>query len=224
MDTVLTGAPSRAQFLTRTYAHLLGAMVLFTLTEYTLFSTGLAYNIAAFMFSLPWLAILGAFMVVGWLASRTAHTAESYSVQYAALFGYVVLEAVLFVPLLFIAQHYAPGAIESAAYATLIGFTGLTGIAWTERRDFSFLGALLKWGGVVALLAIVGSLLLGFNLGVWFSVAMVAFAGVAILHDTSKVIHHYPEDRYVGAALELFASVALMFWYMLRIFMAFSSD
>ena len=54
----------------------------------------------------------------------------------------------------------------------------------------------------------------------FFSVAMVAFAGAAILYDTSNVLHHYPEDRAVGAALELFASVALLFWYILRLFMS----
>ncbi len=48
----------------------------------------------------------------------------------------------------------------------------------------------------------------------------VAFAGAAILYDTSNVIHHYPSDRYVGAALQLFASVAMMFWYVLRLFMS----
>jgi FtsH-binding integral membrane protein len=49
---------------------------------------------------------------------------------------------------------------------------------------------------------------------------MVALAGGAILYDTSNVLHHYPEDRYVAAALELFASVALMLWYVLRLFLS----
>jgi FtsH-binding integral membrane protein len=58
------------------------------------------------------------------------------------------------------------------------------------------------------------------TLGTWFSVAMVALAGASILYDTSNIIHHYRDDRYVGAALELFASVAMMFWYLLRLFMS----
>jgi FtsH-binding integral membrane protein len=49
---------------------------------------------------------------------------------------------------------------------------------------------------------------------------MVGLAGAAILYDTSNILQRYPEDRYVGAALQLFASVAMMFWYMLRIFMS----
>ncbi len=48
----------------------------------------------------------------------------------------------------------------------------------------------------------------------------MALAGAAVLYDTSNVLRHYPEDRYVAASLQLFASVAVMFWYVLRIFMA----
>jgi FtsH-binding integral membrane protein len=49
---------------------------------------------------------------------------------------------------------------------------------------------------------------------------MIGFAGAAILYDTSNIMRNYPEDRYVAAALELFASIALMFWYVLRLFMS----
>ena len=64
------------------------------------------------------------------------------------------------------------------------------------------------------------SVIFGFQLGTWFSVAMVGLAGAAILYDTSRVLRRYPEDRYVAAALQLFASVALMFWYVLQLFIA----
>lgn len=100
------------------------------------------------------------------------------------------------------------------------GFAGLTGVALTTRKDFSFLGGMLKWGFVGALVLIVGGVIFGFQLGMFFSVAMVVLAGGAILYDTSNVLHRYPEDQYVAASLQLFASVALMFWYVLRIFMS----
>jgi FtsH-binding integral membrane protein len=32
-------------------------------------------------------------------------------------------------------------------------------------------------------------------------------------------LHHYRTDQYVAAALALFASVALLFWYVLQLFM-----
>ena len=88
------------------------------------------------------------------------------------------------------------------------------------RKDFSFLGSFLRFAGILALVLIACGVIFGFQLGTFFSVAMIGLAGAAILYDTSNVLHHYPEDRYVSAALSLFASVALMFWYVLRLFMS----
>jgi FtsH-binding integral membrane protein len=211
------GQDARARFVLRTYFHVFGAIVAFTLLEVVLFTTGLALPIARAMLGTTWLVVLGAYMLVGWLASRVAHQAESRPAQYAALAGFVFVEAIIFVPLLFIAEYNVPGVISSAAVVTLIGFAGLTAVGFLSRQDFSFLGAALRWGGVLALLLIVASVLFGFQLGTLFSVAMVGFAGMAILYDTSNILLHYPEDRYVGASLALFASVALMFWYVLRL-------
>jgi len=118
-----------------------------------------------------------------------------------------------------VSESQAPARLVRLTRA-LLGFAGLTAVAFTTRKDFTFLGGMIKWAGVMALVAIVAAVFFGFELGTWFSVAMVGLAGAAILHDTSNVLHHYPEDRYVAAALQLFASVALMFWYVLRIFMA----
>ena len=58
----------------------------------------------------------------------------------------MVAEALIFVPLLYIANSYVPGAIEYAVVITLGGFAGLTGIAFITRKDFSFLRAALMWG------------------------------------------------------------------------------
>jgi uncharacterized protein len=213
----LPGTDSRATFITRTYTHVVGAILGFVLVELALFESGLAESVARWMFSFNWLLILGAFMLTGWLASHTARTSQSRGMQYLALTAYVVAEAFIFVPLLYIADMKAPGAIDSATLITLLGAGGLMLVAHRTRRDFSFLRAILMWGGVVALLAVIGGAVFGFALGTWFSVAMIGFAGAAVLYDTSNIIHHYPEDRYVSAAMELFASIALMFWYVLRL-------
>ncbi len=214
-----TGVSTRAEFITRTYTHLLGAIVLFLAIEVWLFQSGLADTIARAMLGTSWLVVLGGFMVVSWLASSVAATSLSKPAQYAALAGFVAGEAIVFVPLLYIANNVAPGAINSAGALTGVGFLGLTAVAFVSRADFSFLGALLRWTFVVALLAIIGSVVFGFQLGTWFSVAMVGLAGGAILHDTSNVLLRFPEDRYVAASLQLFASVALLFWYLLRLLM-----
>lgn len=214
------GVDARASFINRTYNHLMGSIVGFTLIEVWLFSSGLGDSLAQTMLGGSWLMILGAFMLVSWFATRVALRSDSKGAQYAALAGFVVAEAIIFAPMLYMAEAYAPGTISSAAVVTLIGFGGLTGVVFVTRKDFSFMRGMLMWGGVLALVAIVGGLLFGFQLGTWFSVAMIGFAGGAILYDTSNVLHHYPEDRYVGAALQLFASVAMLFWYVLRLFMS----
>lgn len=210
---------SRGRFIARTYNHLFVAISAFILLEIAIFKSGYAEKMASAMLGTSWLIVLGAFIVVSWLARGAAQRSTSKAVQYAALAGYVVAQALIFVPLLFVANRFAPGAITSAALITFLGFTALTLVVFFTRKDFSFLRGMLMWGGIIALVAIIGGVIFGFQLGMWFSVGMVALAGGAILYDTSNVLHHYPEDRYVGAALELFASVAMMFWYVLRLLM-----
>lgn len=211
---------SRGAFVSRTYGHLFGAVSAFILIEVALFKSGLAEKLAQGMLGVSWLLVLGGFVVVSWMASKVAHTAQSKAAQYGALSAFVVAEALIFVPLLYIADKVAPGAITSAAAVTFVGFASLTAIVFLTAKDFSFLRGILMWGGIIALVLIVAGVIFGFQLGTFFSVGMVALAGASILYDTSNILHHYPEDRYVGAALELFASVALMLWYVLRIFMS----
>ena len=211
---------SRGRFVSRTYGHLFGAVLAFMLIEILLFRSGMAEGIATAFLSTSWLLVLGGFMVISWIARAVAHKAESKAAQYGALAGYVVGEALIFVPLLYLADKFAPGAISSAAAVTFVAFSALTAVVFFTRKDFSFLRGILCWAGIIALTLIVGGVVFGFQLGTFFSVAMVAVAGAAILYDTSNVLHHYPEDRYVAAALELFASVALMLWYVLRLFLS----
>lgn len=209
---------SRSNFIWKCYAHVVGAIVAFAAVEVWLFQSGVAAAIAAPMFN-NWLLVLGAFMLCSWGASHVAHRVESTNAQYAAFAAFVVVEALIFAPLLYVAEMRAPGVIDSAAGVTLLGSGGLIATAMITRKDFSFLRGLLVWGGILALVAIVAGIFFGLQLGTWFSVAMIGFAGAAVLYDTSNIMHHYPEDRYVAASMALFASIALMFWYILRLLM-----
>lgn len=209
---------TKATFIGRVYMHLLMAVLLFVAIEVALFMSGVADNLADYMLQLPWLMILGAFVVVGMLASKAAYNVQSVRGQYLGLFGYVIAESFIFLPLLVYANEQAPGAIESAAVVTVLAFAGLTAIVWFTKADFSFLRPVVMFGGLLAIVAIFGGLIFGFELGLWFMVAMVGLAGASILWTTSRILREFPEDRYVGASLELFASVALMFYYVLMIF------
>ena len=84
-------------------------------------------------------------------------------------------------------------------------------------RSFLFAAGWAAFGLIIC------SMLFGFNLGMVFSAGMVLLASGWILYDTSNVLHHYRTDQHVAASLALFASVALLFWYILRIVMAFTS-
>lgn len=214
---------TRARFITRTYSHLFGALLAFTALEMVFFATGLADKWAPTIAKSFYIFLI-LFMVLGFVASRFAHNTKSQAMQYLGLFLYVGFEALIFLPLLWIANKAFPGVTESAALITLVGFTALTGIAFYTRKDFSFLRSILMWGMGIAVLLIIASIFFGLSLGPIFMVAMIALAGGFILYDTSNVIHHFPEDRYVGASLQLFASVALMFWYVLMFAMSLAGS
>ena len=220
--TTAIGLPveRRARFIMRTYSHVVGAIVAFTLLEVALFTSGIAEPIARFALSTNWLLILGAFMIAGAIASSVAARARTLPMQYLGLAGYVLAEALIFVPMLYIAMIKAPGVIQSAATVTLTASAGLMLVAFWTRKDFSFLGGMLRWAMILALVGIVAAVLFGFELGTWFSVGMIGLAGASVLYETSNILHHYDEERYVGAALALFASIALMFWYVLRLFLS----
>lgn len=222
MTTIASQASpqDRQQFIQKTYLHLAGAIALFIGLEVILFTTPAANAIASLVFSLPfsWLAVLGGFMLLGWLARQMAARTGSIQTQYLGLGLYVFGEAIIFVPLLFIAVNYtSPEVLPSAAILTGLLFAGLTTVAFTTKTDFSFLGSILTIGGFIALGMIICSAIFGFKLGIFFSFIMIIFASAAILYDTSNVIHHFTTDQYVSASLELFASVALLFWYVLQI-------
>jgi hypothetical protein len=224
MITVAQARPSdRAQFIRRTYTHLAGAVAAFIAVEFILFTTGIAGAITNLLANsrFIWLAILGGFAILGWFARSLIAQAKSGEQQYIGLGIFVVAEALIFAPILYIAANYVGGdVIPIAATLTLLLFGGLTAIAFTTKQDFTFLRGFLTIGGFIALGLIVCSVIFGFTLGLLFSGAMVIFASAAILYDTSKIMHHYSTTQHVAAALELFASVALLFWYVLRIVMA----
>jgi len=217
----------RAAFIRRTYTHLAMAILAFIGLEVIFFQSGLATALFSVLVKggrIGWLAVLAAFMAVSWIADKWAHSSTSLGVQYIGLSVYVLAEAIIFVPLLYIAAIFGgENIIPIAAIITGLLFLGLTVTAFTTRKDFSFLGPILCIGGFVALGTIVAGAVFGFNLGIVFAGAMVLFAGGAILYSTSNIIHHYNTDQHVAASLSLFASVALLFWYVLRILIALTS-
>jgi len=208
---------SRQNFIARTYRILFGAIAVFTILEIILFQTGVTEALFPIL-THSWLITLGVFMLGGWLASRHAHRATTMLSQYVGLGVYILFEALIFIPILAYVTYLSDTSVLFYSIVfTLVGFGLLTLMVMQSKKDFTFLGKFLGWAGIIALLLIVASLVFGFTLGMVFSAAMVLFAGAAILYDTSNIMQHYPEDKPVAAALSLFASVALMFWYIITL-------
>jgi uncharacterized protein len=214
----------RAAFIQRTYQHLAAAVAAFILVEYLLFQSGIAQAFSASIATsrFGWLMVLGGFSLLGWFSRSLAAKADSVNLQYAGLGIYIVAQAIIFSPLIYQATTFADKVLPTAGFLSLIMFGGLTAVAFITQKDFSFLGSILTMGGFIALGLIACGAIFGFSLGLFFSVAMVIFASAAILYDTSNVLHHYNTNQHVAASLELFASVALLFWYILRLVMSFS--
>ncbi len=114
-------ADARATFIRRTYLHLAGAVGTFVIIEILLLRSALPELMLRFIQSnsYGWLMILGAFILAGWMARSLAVSAASVRMQYLGLGLYVVAEAVIFVPVLYLAAFYSsPGVLPNAALLT----------------------------------------------------------------------------------------------------------
>jgi FtsH-binding integral membrane protein len=215
-------ADARAAFIRRTYGHLAGAILAFMALETVLLNIpGIDDAIIRPMLRSGWWPVLLAYMVVSWIAERWARSDTSRGMQYLGLSLFVVAEAVIFLPLLYIAANFFPGEnlIPTAGIMTLAIFGGLTVAVMITGRDFSFLGTILTVGCALGTGIIFASMFFGFSLGLLFCYAVVILMSGCILYQTSNVLYHYRTDQYVAAALALFASVATLFWYVLQIAM-----
>lgn len=213
----------RARFIRKTYLLLAAAIAAFAVIEGFLFVSGAAGAILSVVSaggSLGWLLVLAAFMGISYLANKWAMSDASSATQFLGLAVYVIAEAVIFVPIIAIAIYTSGdgSVLVKAGIVTLGLFLGLTATVFLTRTDFSFLGPILAIGGFLALGFIVASAIFGFSLGTVFAFVMVAFAGSAILYNTSNVMRTFNTNQHVAASLVLFASIALLFWYILSIF------
>lgn len=233
--TVAQAQPDeRVAFIRKTYLHLAAAVYAFAAISWFALTTlpldqWLAQAAQIPMFGL---ILLGGFIVASMVANKWAHSDASPGLQYAGLGLYVFAMAVIFAPLLYFAQSMTidmgwglenTNVIAAAALITVVIFGGLTAAVFMTGKDFSFLGTALWVGTIAAFALIVASYFIGFHIGFWFLALMVVIACGWVLYDTSNVMHHYRTDQHVAASLALFASITLLFWYILQIVMSFAN-
>ncbi|MFI0429924.1 Bax inhibitor-1 family protein [Mariniflexile sp. HMF6888] len=214
----------KVAFYKKTYSHVAVGVLVFVLFEYLLLQSEAIVSFALSMTDgYRWLIMLGGFMFITNYAERMTLKTPDKNKQYLAYGVYILAEAFIFVPLIYIAAFYmesGPEILNQAAIVTLALFTGLSAIVFVTKKDFSFLKAGLTVGFFIAIGLILAGTLFGFNLGLWFSVGMCVLAAGSILYQTSNLVNKYSNDEYIPAALGLFASLMLLFWYVLSIFMS----
>jgi len=129
----------KASFIRRTYGHLAIAIAAFALIEYQLISMGLGEKAIAILATSKWswLLVLGAFMGVGMLANNWAQSNTSRELQYAGLGLYVVAEAIIFLPLIYMASRFAPASAGDWRYGR-IGFDCCLNCVWFSIRHDVF--------------------------------------------------------------------------------------
>lgn len=221
----------RAVFIRKTYLTLGAAVLAFTALTAALVSSGAAEQFVKSLFVSRG-AIIGlmvAFIVGGLAAQAMARSQSSPALQWAGLILYTLLQVVIFLPILVISETFPEYAGKNlalqAGLCTLLVFGALTFTVVASGKDFSFLRPFLIVASFAALGFILVSVFLGGpSLGLGFTILMLVLSAGYVLYDTSNVLKHYQPGSHVAAALELFASVTLMFYYMLRLFMSQSSS
>lgn len=213
----------RVAFYKKTYAHVAGGVLTFIAFEYLLLqSVGIVEFALSMTQGSRWLFMLIGFMLVTTYAESTVMKTSNKNVQYMGYALYIFAQAFIFIPLIYIAIYQVNSfeILQQAAIVTLSLFTGISAVVFITKKDFSFLRAGLAIGFFIAIGLIVAGMLFGFDLGLWFSVGMCVLAGGSILYQTSNLIHKYGTEDYIPASLGLFASLMLLFWYVIQIFLS----
>ena len=216
----------RAAFITKTYLHLTGAVIGYMglLTIFMMLPiTPMIIQTILGPGQWTWLLVLGGYMGISYLAESWAKNPTSVGMQYAGLALYVLAFAMISTFPVFMAIVIGGvGLVAQAAILTLVAFAAMTLVVFVTRMNFSFLGPILAVGGLVALGTIVVAILFGFNLGLLFIGAMLVFATGTVLYQTSNVLHEFYIGQHVAASLALFASIGILFWYVLQFVMHFT--
>jgi hypothetical protein len=194
-----------------------------------------------------WLGVIALFMLAGYVAQRLAQSESSRGLQYLGLGIEVLAWSVMLQPMLWLVMlkfgdtstqqilyngvvhgtsvggavmsGLAGKIITESVFITLVIFGGLTATVFITKKDFSFMRGVLGICTFAALGVIIASMIFGFHLGAIFSGLMILLMAGYILYQTSLVMSYFPPSGYVAASLMLFATVAMLFWYVLRLMM-----
>jgi FtsH-binding integral membrane protein len=154
-----------------------------------------------------------------------AFTRRTTGVNLGLFYLYSAIQGAIVGPVLVMLERYAPGVGAQAAFLTAAVFGGLSLYALQSKRDFSFLGGFL-------FVALIGLLVAGIVMFFVHSSAIAtlySFIGVLIfsgyvLYDTSMIMRNLGPDEAVAGAISLYLDFINLFWFILRLLLAFSGN
>ena len=218
-------AADRAAFFRRTYGLVAAAFGAFAVTLYALFVSGIAETFMRSISGMGSWGMLGV-MVLFWVGTTAAQSLAfnraSRASQYAGLGLYVLLQALIFVPLIVYTAYVTKGnpgeILIPACMATGALVIALTAVVFMTNMDFSFLKVAIVIGSICALGIVIVSLFSETPLGAWFSIAMIVLMATVILYQTNEVKNTMETDQHVAAAFVLFSSFVTLLFYVIRLF------
>jgi modulator of FtsH protease len=209
MGDVTTVTPASAQRVLRNTYALLGLTLAFSALV-----AGVAMSL-----KLPHpgiLVTLVGFYGLFFLVNKTANSGKGVLAVFAltGFMGYTLgptLNAVMSLP-------GGSAAITNALGATAAAFLGLSAIALTTKRDFSFMGKFLMIGMLTAMVLGLGAIFFEIPaLSLAVSGMVVLLASGMILFETSRIVNG-GETNYVMATVGLFVSIYNLFSSLLMLF------
>jgi FtsH-binding integral membrane protein len=168
------------------------------------------------------LLVMLAFWGATTVAQSLAFNRASRGAQYAGLGLYVVLEALIFIPLIgyviLSTKGNASTVLLPAGIVTAGMIAGLTALVFMTNLDFSFLQVAIILGSFAALAIAIVAAIAGLSLGAWFSIAMIVLMATVILYQTNEIKNTLETDQHVAAAFILFSSFVTLLFYVIRFF------
>jgi FtsH-binding integral membrane protein len=168
------------------------------------------------------LLVMLAFWGATTVAQSLAFNRASRGAQYAGLGLYVVLEALIFIPLIgyviLSTKGNASTVLLPAGIVTAGMIAGLTALVFMTNLDFSFLKVAIILGSFAALAIVIVAAIAGLSLGAWFSIAMIVLMATVILYQTNEIKNTLETDQHVAAAFILFSSFVTLLFYVIRFF------
>jgi FtsH-binding integral membrane protein len=197
----------------------------FALALYGFFVSGIAETFMRAISGIGSWGILGV-MVLFWLGTTAAQSLAfnraSRTAQYAGLGIYILLQALIFVPLIYYTAQVTNGnpseILIPACMTTGALVVALTAAVFMTNLDFSFLKVAIVIGSICALGIVIISLFTETPLGTWFSIAMIVLMATVILYQTNEIKNTMETDQHVAAAFVLFSSFVTLLFYVIRLF------